>query len=230
MPAFPLFKKWFRLKSLVLLVSLLALILFSGSQPDISDPFISGVMWSSNLGVFCLGGVLLASNRFWLKLFGGLCVPVVVLGVLSEIMPENIAILFASRWMVLLLQSLMLATVVRFSLEGKTSNQTDRLFAGICGYLILGTLWANLYGICQLSGAGYFVTSAGEKATDENGALLYYSFVTMSTLGYGDITATTSFTRILSALEAICGTLYLGIFISTLIPRHMAPPASDSDK
>ncbi len=220
MSAFPLFQKWFRLRSLVLLVTLLALIIISGSQSATGDPWISGILWSSYLGVFCLGGFLLASSRFWLKLFGGLCVPMVLLGVLSEMIPDNVVLLLASRWLVLLLQALMLVTVVRFSLKSKTSDQTDKLLAGICGYLILGMLWANLYAICHLSGAGSFVTSGGERATDENGALLYFSFVTMTTLGYGDITATTPFTRILSALEAICGTLYLAIFIATLIPHR----------
>lgn len=69
MSAFLLFQKWFLLRFLVLLVTLLALILFSGSQSNTGDPWISGMMWSCHLGVFYLGGFLLASSRFWLKLF-----------------------------------------------------------------------------------------------------------------------------------------------------------------
>ena len=50
-----------------------------------------------------------------------------------------------------------------------------------------------------------------------DGSLLYFSLVTLSTLGYGDISPVTPTTRILSALEAVTGTLYLAVFISSLV-------------
>ncbi len=223
MSEFPLFTKRMRHRSLLLLVTLLGLILLSGIQTSPSIPWVSGLLWSFYLFVFCLGGFLLASNQAWLRVFAGLCLPVILFGILIEVYPDSIPIGLVSRWLILVLQALMLATVIRFSLQHETHNQMDRLIAGICGYLILGLLWANIYYLCDLSGLGHFLTSSGEKATEQDGSLLYFSLVTMSSLGYGDITASTGFTRILSALEAICGTLYLGIFIAALVPRRDPP-------
>jgi hypothetical protein len=51
---------------------------------------------------------------------------------------------------------------------------------------------------------------------------IYYSFVTMSTLGYGDITPISNPARSLSLLEAVVGQLYIAILIAKLVGMHIA--------
>ena len=50
---------------------------------------------------------------------------------------------------------------------------------------------------------------------------LYYSFVTLSTLGYGDITPVSAPTRVLSWFEAVTGELYLAVLIARLVGLHI---------
>ena len=98
------------------------------------------------------------------------------------------------------------------------------IIAGICGYLVLALLWSNIYGILETLSPGGFVHSGGMELNEENGSLIYFSLVTLSTLGYGDISPVTAWTRMISALEAVAGTLYLAVFISSLISRRESTP------
>jgi len=72
-----------------------------------------------------------------------------------------------------------------------------------------------LYQVVKLASSGAFRVSAGEAP---NGAILVYlSFVTLATLGYGDISPVKFVARDLAVLEAIMGQLYLVILISRLV-------------
>ena len=63
---------------------------------------------------------------------------------------------------------------------------------------------------------------------------MYFSFVTLATLGYGDITPVARFSRALSQLEALAGTLYMAVFMARLVSmagsgsRSLAAAGSDA--
>ena len=50
--------------------------------------------------------------------------------------------------------------------------------------------------------------------------LLFYSFITLTTVGYGDITPVSSYARSLAVLEAICGVLYVATFVARLVALY----------
>ena len=56
---------------------------------------------------------------------------------------------------------------------------------------------------------------------------IYYSFATLTTLGYGDITPATSHVRSLAILEAVTGTLYIAVLIARLVGLYGSNTASD---
>ncbi len=104
----------------------------------------------------------------------------------------------------------------------------DRIFGAVCGYLLIGLCWALIYGALDLMQPGSFhLGKAPVPPPDPNAdpaphfadmdPLLYYSLVTLSTLGYGDIVAMTRAARSLSALEAIVGQLYMAVVVARLI-------------
>ena len=105
---------------------------------------------------------------------------------------------------------------------------TESLAGAICAYLLIGILWADAFSILETVHPGSFssVHTASDAATTAQSARLqvarfsYFSFVTLSTLGYGDITPLTRPARNLAALEAIFGQLYLAVLIARLVSQQ----------
>jgi hypothetical protein len=95
-----------------------------------------------------------------------------------------------------------------------------RIAAAVTIYLLLGLIWARLYELLESVRPGSFRFPAGEDL--DASALTYFSFVTLATLGYGDITPISLVARDLAVLEAVMGQLYLVILISWLVSHGVA--------
>jgi hypothetical protein len=107
--------------------------------------------------------------------------------------------------------------VKQFLVRGRDPAQ--RIAGAVSIYLLLGLLWTRLYQLVELASPGAFRFPAGESANSTT--LAYFSFVTLATLGYGDISPVNTFARDLAVLEAITGQLYLVILISRLAAEGM---------
>ena len=96
---------------------------------------------------------------------------------------------------------------------------TDTIKGGISIYFLLGLFWAVLYMILLT-----FDPNALTNVPKETAGLdcYYYSFTTLTTLGYGDITPVASYAKILSILEAVIGPVYLAIFVAQIIGMNIA--------
>ena len=82
-------------------------------------------------------------------------------------------------------------------------------------------MWAFVYSVLESIQPGSF--TIGEGQIDVGRRLyIYYSFVTITTLGYGDITPTTDLANSFSFLEAVTGQLYLAILIARLVGIQIA--------
>ncbi len=98
----------------------------------------------------------------------------------------------------------------------------DAIFGAVCGYLLLGIIWSLLYGAAETASPGSFVT-APPKGEDvaavrlHRDDLSYFSFITLATVGYGDVTPTTPLARMLAWTEAITGQFYLAILVAGLV-------------
>ena len=104
------------------------------------------------------------------------------------------------------------------------------LCASISAYLMLGLMWTMAYWLVdQLTpgGAFSFNTNAGTRSMNGfNG--FYFSFITLSTVGYGDITPVSRIARWLAAMEAMTGLLYVAVLIARLVSLYSAPKSDDS--
>jgi voltage-gated potassium channel len=97
---------------------------------------------------------------------------------------------------------------------------SDVIMAAICGYFLIGLLWNSVYLLLFAFEPGSFQFS---RALGSGvGDFTYYSFVTLTTLGYGDITPGTTPARSLALLEAVMGQLYLAILVARLVGIHIA--------
>ena len=88
------------------------------------------------------------------------------------------------------------------------------MFGVLCIYLLLGILFAFVYGIVGVLGSGPFFAQHAAESTKN---FLYFSFVTITTVGYGDLTAATNFGRSFAIAEALTGQIYLVTVVAGIV-------------
>jgi hypothetical protein len=106
-----------------------------------------------------------------------------------------------------------------------TRVTNDTISGAVCGYLLLGLVFAFMYALVGLAYPGSFLFDGKIAVPDgsrlfyqhEISNLIYYSFVTLATLGYGDIAPVSAPARMIAVLEAISGQFYVAILIARLV-------------
>ena len=101
---------------------------------------------------------------------------------------------------------------------------TNTISGALCFYLLLGVIWASLFTAMETLQPGSFLfegESMSLRSDNLYGDFIYYSFVTMTTLGYGDIAPSSHPARALSSLEAVMGQLYIAVLIARLVGLHI---------
>ena len=105
---------------------------------------------------------------------------------------------------------------------------TEVLCAAISVYLLLGLIWALAYALLGQFSPGSFAFAANPHSSGRMDRFnaFYFSFVTLSTVGFGDVTPVSKIARTLAVLEAVTGTFYVAILIARLVAMYV--PASRS--
>lgn len=119
----------------------------------------------------------------------------------------------------------MLATLITFSIVvlsrvlrgGAVTIQ--RIEGAIAAYLLLGLSWASAYQLVALGHPGAF--SGALNPAGGGSQFIYYSFVTLTTTGYGDITPVHPIARSLAITEALTGQLYIAILLARLVSLEL---------
>ncbi|MGH7382492.1 MAG: potassium channel family protein [Candidatus Methylomirabilales bacterium] len=202
-----------------LLVSLFLLLLL--------HPFFAGAVLGRIVFLGCFSAVLFAAlyavseNRRVFTLAVAIAIPVL-----------------AGRWLGFFLESGFLALMVQsgtalffaFTLAILLSHVLkdeevtgDKINGAICVYLLIGLTWGLLFSVIEAIRPGSFqMAQAPDGGTEEKLSLfVYYSFVTMTTVGYGDVLPATPVARSLSIVEAVIGQIYLATLIARLVGLHI---------
>ena len=98
----------------------------------------------------------------------------------------------------------------------------NKIVGSICIYLLMGLLWAFAYLIVESFLPGSFKGLDGQQWQNNTDNLTYYSLVTLTTLGYGDITPDGSIARFLAYMQAVTGVFYMAILVASLIGIRLA--------
>jgi voltage-gated potassium channel len=102
----------------------------------------------------------------------------------------------------------------------------DRIVGAICVYVLIGLGWASVYETLDGVIPGSFRFPADTAWTTPSPTRYrYFSFVTLATLGYGDVTPVTALAGTLASIEAIAGQLYIGITVARLVALSLADRA-----
>jgi hypothetical protein len=111
----------------------------------------------------------------------------------------------------------------------------DSILGAVCGYLFLGLGWAVCYAIIENFHPGSFDAGESLAKLREGPALLpqlliYFSFVTLTTVGYGDITPLSPPARTFAWMEAITGQFYLAVIVAALVTLITAKHGQSKDR
>jgi hypothetical protein len=118
----------------------------------------------------------------------------------------------ANGLLVALAPPAILVGVVR-TLRARQEVTVEAVLGVLCVYILLGMFFAFVYGsLNELSGTPFFAHGQGNTAT-----FLYFSFTTLSTVGYGDLTAHSNLGHTLSVSEALLGQVYLVTVVSLIV-------------
>jgi len=111
--------------------------------------------------------------------------------------------------------------LLRFILRAPRVN-SEVLFAGIATYLMLGLCWTFAYILVALMVPNSFAFTTGSNAGQSMAGsnCLYFSLITMTTVGYGDIVPVSPVARMLAMTEAMTGTIYVAVLISRLVALY----------
>ena len=121
------------------------------------------------------------------------------------------------RWAFLAAFFGLTATGLFSYLRNSLSVAQAELYTAVNIYLLLGLLWAAIYLVLDAFSPGSI--QIGSHPADRQTALLYFSLVTLSTIGYGDIVPLSGEARIAAALEGVTGVLYIAITVALLVGR-----------
>jgi voltage-gated potassium channel len=113
-------------------------------------------------------------------------------------------------------------TALRFAI-GARHVDSEHLYAALSAYLLVGVFFGLFYWVIEQIAPGTF-TASGEFSRM---SAIYFSFVTLATLGYGDIVPRTDVTRGLAILEGVGGQLFLAVLVARLISLYSTRPKID---
>lgn len=115
----------------------------------------------------------------------------------------------------------VLVLILRY-ISTRRQVDSDVIMAAVCGYLLLGFMWAYAFFFLEAAQPGSFqFAREGAPATHD---FIYFSFVTMTTVGYGDCLPASNAGRSLAVLEAVMGQLYLAVTIARLVGMQASRP------
>ena len=110
--------------------------------------------------------------------------------------------------------------IVKYLFKQKEVTK-ETIYAAVVIYMLMALMWARAYRLLDLIHPGSFSMPEGHLISDRI-IYLYYSFVTITTLGYGDISPLTDKASGLSVIEAISGQIYLVVLVSWLVGMHVS--------
>lgn len=201
----------------------LALLIFLIGIPIVHDLNLMSTSVSRAVGISCLLGIgiwsLLGAGRLFTA---GMML--VVTGIALNVafsLAENALLQVTS--LIALFAFLLLAIINTLQLVAAGNEiNSNRIIGAVCVYLLFGLMWSIAYALLEFSEPGSFQGLPEPALSTWTSDWIYYSFVTLTTLGYGDITPISRTARVLTYSEAITGQFYLAVLVAGLVSAYIA--------
>jgi len=205
--------------------ALVLLLLGTALAQQFFDPSVQRLMQSTTVITLLVAVWGAESKNFWLR--KSFIFPLAILTI--SIVSNKLSNAGFDQFYLLLLLSFFIFTAFKTAKQVLFTGKIDvnKILGAICLYLLLGLIWAVLFTLLQLAFPDSF------QAMQHNNQwfmlfpdFVYFSFVTMTTLGFGDISPNLPVARFLVYLEAIIGQFYMAILVASLVGSRMASLSS----
>jgi hypothetical protein len=217
----PLPSFWRSDKGLTALLLCLVATIFV-APPLMTAGIIGPIVFDIFFGLILVSGVAALARRRGATILAALVAVLVMTTRVATSFNPSETLASVNAWLSML--SLLLLTVLTLAQVFRAGPiTTGRIAGAIAAYLLLGFTWAFAYELVlfRFPDAIRFVEVMDHRM-DQRIALVYFSFVTLTTVGYGDITPVATLARSIAECEALVGQLFPAILIARLVSMEIS--------
>ena len=205
----------------VYLTVALVLLLFVAAVADhFPDPITDIFIDATVVATLALGVWSFKAERRWLRTGIGFVAAISIVAVFDLIL--KVAGLHYLQLCIMLSFFVLTAWLAAQRVLFTGSIDLNKIIGAVCIFLLLGIIWAMLYLLVAGLAPASFNGLGSATWHDNFPHLAYFSFVSLTTLGYGDITPALPVARFLAYMEAVAGQLYIAIVIASLVGAHIS--------
>ena len=203
-----------------MLVALMVLLLGVPAAADLQLMATPAIRALGTISILAIGVWSLQGSGRMFHIAMGIAAIGVVLN-LTDVIRPGATVYYLANFATLAF--LVLATRECFRQIASTNKMNaNRIIGAICVYFLLGVIWSIMYALLEYTVPGSFAGLSAENTSEWNPDWIYYSFVTITTLGYGDILPVSFFARALAYMEAVAGLFYVAILVAGLVSAYLA--------
>jgi len=172
--------------------------------------------------ILITGAITVSGNRMFRTLVFSCGIITFIFLWIRYLFPQQTFVLAANGLALFFLVLLTFLILIQALREGPTNSH--RIMGAVAAYLLLGVIWSLAYYITALLIPEAFIFSKSPASGDGESIqsqLFYFSFITLTTLGYGDIAPVHPTARMLAILEGVAGQLFPAILIARLVALHV---------
>lgn len=199
----------------LILIVLLNVIYPITSNGDVTALIIYQILYA---GLFVAGIFIASDSRAHLIWSASIAVVWLVVAILYALDPASFWKTQMTYFILLIFHITIIWVLMRFIFTSESVN-ADVIYAAAAVYFLLSFLFVPIYGMLEVAAPGSFVDNTLGTAVSWQ-QLVYFSLITLSTAGYGDVLPASQWARMLAGLEVTIGVLYVAILMARLVSLY----------
>jgi hypothetical protein len=199
----------------LILIVLLNVIYPITSNGNVTALIIYQILYA---GLFVAGIFIASDSRAHLIWSASIAVVWLVVAILYALDPASFWKTQMTYFILLIFHITIIWVLMRFIFTSESVN-ADVIYAAAAVYFLLSFLFVPIYGMLEVAAPGSFVDNTLGTAVSWQ-QLVYFSLITLSTAGYGDVLPASQWARMLAGLEVTIGVLYVAILMARLVSLY----------